>query len=90
MRTHNLSREATETERGSGEKASHACIKFSSKKINYLTNTEFVLSLASGFIAINFLNFRHSFMIGKYCLSWSASWAKARRYWLSKPSFSTI
>ena len=90
MRTHNLSREATEIEQGSGEKASHACIKFSSKKINYLTNTEFMLSLASEFIAINFLNFRHSFMIGKYFLSWSASWAKARRYWPSKPSFSTI
>ena len=56
--------ETTETQQDSGEKANHACFKFSSKKINYRTDEELVSSPGSAFITINFLNFRRSFLIG--------------------------
>ena len=44
---------------------------------NYRTDEELVSSLGSAFIAVNFLNFRRSFIIGKQCLGSSASWAMA-------------
>ena len=47
-----------------GEEANHSCVKFSGGKINYRTDEELVSSLGSAFIAINFLNFRRSFIIG--------------------------
>ena len=55
IRSHDLSCETTETQQGSGEKANHACVKFSGGKMNYRTDEELVSSLGSAFIAINFI-----------------------------------
>ena len=57
---------------------------------NYRTDEELVSPPGSAFIAINLLNFRRSFIIGKKYLGSSASWAMARRCWPSQPSFSAI
>ena len=56
--------ETAETQQDSGEEANHSCVKYSGGKINYRTDEELVSSLGSMFIAINFLSFRHSFIIG--------------------------